>query len=79
MVNLHLVCIPKWNAIEPKMQRKKETSAKLWRMKKNPSWWFKPIHVDPVSQNESVLFSQGDAADLKSLCKPTEDAITQES
>lgn len=82
MLKLHLVCILKWNATEPtKMKRKKETSAMLWGIERETFFyrWFKPIHVDPVSWKESVLFRQGDTADLKSLSRPSKDAITQES
>lgn len=41
--------------------------------------WFKPIHVEPVSWKESLLFRQGDTADLKTLSRPSKDANTQKS
>lgn len=52
-----------------------------WRIKKGTFFyrWHKPIHVDPVSWKESLLFRQGDTADLKTLSRPSKDAITQES
>lgn len=81
-LKLQLVCIPKSNATEPtKMRRKKKTSAMSWGIKREIFFyrWFKPIHVDPVSWKESLLFRQGDTADLKTLSRSSKDAITQES
>lgn len=80
-LELHLVCIPKPNAIEPTKRRKEKTSAMPWGIKREIFFyrWFKPIHVDPVSWKESLLFRQGDTADLKTLSRPSKDAITQES